>query len=220
MVEARAGGETGVAAVQYLGPDALRRAAADGQWSPELLQAAWDVEQRKEGRQTLEAFWKSQPWGVLVRYRDGLRGLIVRVSGDGTRWNFACRVAGESKPLATNFYVGPWRNRCLFKALAHAIQTHFRDGKPPYPVERTLLTTGLVEAGVESHARGDKPCETPHLDITYTPTDYRAMQEMGASWKIVTEATEEAKGIDRLGKAMPPPPPPGTEGGYNPIRKK
>jgi hypothetical protein len=220
MVEARAGGETGVATVQYLGPDSLRRAADAGQWSPDLLQAAWAVEQRTEGRQTLDEFWKSQPWGVLVQYRDGLRGLILRVSGDGTRWYFACRVAGEPKPLATNFHVGPWRNRCLFKALAHAIQTHFREGKPPYPVERTLLTTGLVEAGVESHARGDKPYETPHLDIKYSPTDYRAMREMGESWKIVTAATEEPKGIDRLGKAMPPPPPPGTEGGYNPIRKK
>ncbi len=219
MVENRAGGETGVAKVQYLGPDALRRAADDKQWSPELLQAAWDADPRKEGLPTLAKFFDSKPWGVLVHYRDGTRGLIVKVGGDGTRWHFGCRVASEAKPLATSFYVGPWRNRCLFKALSHAIQTHFRDGKPPYPVERTLLTTGLVEAGVESHARGDQPYETPHLDIRYTPTDTRAVREMGDSWKIVTEATEEPKGIDRLGKMVPPAAPPSSVGGYNPIRK-
>src|SRR5262249_54994888 len=119
MVEARAGGETGVASVQYLATEALRKAADAGQWSPDLVQAAWDAESgRKEGRQSLDELWKSQPWGLLVQYRDGLRAMILRVSGDGTRWNFACRVAGESKPLVTNVYVGPWRNRCLFKALA------------------------------------------------------------------------------------------------------
>jgi hypothetical protein len=217
MVEDRAGGETGVARVQYLGGDALWRAADDGLWSPELLQAAWDAEPGR--RQTLQQVDRKQLWGVLVHYRDGLRGLALKVSGDGTRWNFACRVAGQKEPVATSFYVGPWRNRCLFKALSHAIQTHFRDGRPPYPVERTLLTTGMVEAGVESHARGDQPYETPHLDIKYTPTDFRAMREMGESWKIVTEQTEEAKGIDRLGKATPPPPPAGTEQGFNPVRK-
>jgi hypothetical protein len=221
LIETRAGGETGVASVQYLDTDALRKAADAKAWSPDLLQAAWDVEVgRKEGKQTLDEFWKTQPWGVMVNYRDGLRALLVKVSGDGTRWNFACRVAGEPKPLVTNIYVGPWRNRCLFKALSHAIQTHFRNGQAPYPLERTLLTTGLVEAGVESHANKNQPYETPHLDFKYTTPDWRAMREMGESWKIITEATPEAVGIDRLGKAVPPMAPPGTEGGYNPIRKK
>jgi hypothetical protein len=220
MVEARAGGETGVAKVQYLNAEALRRAADTGQWSPALLEAAWDAEPNRKGpRPTLEQFYRGRPWGVLVHYRDGLRGLALKVGNDGTRWHFACRTADRKEPLATSFYVGPWRNRCLFKALAHAIQTHVREGKPPYPVERTLLTTGMVEAGVESHARGDQPYETPHLDFTYKATDYRAMREMGQSWTVITEATEEPKGIDRLGKAAPPPPPPGTEQGFNPIRK-
>jgi hypothetical protein len=220
MVEARAGGETGVARAQYLNADALRRAAEAGQWSPALLEAAWDAEPNRRGpRPSLEQFYKSQPWGVLVHYRDGLRGLALKVSGDGTRWHFAARVAGQKEPLVTSFYVGPWRNRCLFKALSHAIQTHFRDGKAPYPVERTLLTTGIVEAGVESHAQGDRPYETPHLDIKYTAADFRAMREMGKSWTIVTEATEEPLGFDRLGKMVPPPAPSGSEKNFNPIRK-
>jgi hypothetical protein len=218
MVENRAGGETGVASVQFLGPDALRKAADCGDWSAEILQAAFDAEPRE--KKTLDEFWKTQPWGLLVRYRDGLRGMCVKVSGDGTRWHFGCRVAGEPKPLATTFHVGPWRNRCLFKALAHAIQAHFRDGKPPYPIERTLLTTGLVQAGVESHATGDKPHETPYLGFAYSAVDDRGFRETGASWKIITDATPEPLGIDRLGKAVPPMAPPGSEGGYNPIRKK
>ena len=218
MVENRAGGETGVASVQYLATEQLRKAAAAGEWSPDLLQAAWDVEPNH--KTTLEQFWATQPWGLMVKYRDGLRGMCLKVSGDGTRWHFGCRITGESKPLATNFFVGPWRNRCLFKALSHAIQTHFRDGKAPYPIERTLLTTGMVAAAVESHFDGDKVYETPHLEIKYVPTDWRAMRETSASWKIITEAVEEAKGFDRLGKVVPPMAPAGSEGGFNPIRKK
>jgi hypothetical protein len=217
MVENRAGGETGVAKVQYLNGDALWRAADARVWSPELLRAAWAA--APDPRQPLESFDRGRMWGLLVHYRDGLRGLAVKVGGDGTRWTFACRLAGVAEPLATSFYVGPWRNRNLFKALSHAIQVHFREGKAPYPVERTLLTTGIVEAGVESHARGDAPYETPHLDIKYTPTDTRAVRETGESWKIVTEATPEPRGLDRLGKMAPPAAPAGSEKEYNPIRK-
>ena len=201
MVEGRAGGETGVARVQYLTGDALWRAADAGRWSPDLLKAAWDAEpDRKDRGPSLEQLYRAQPWGLLIDYRDGLKAMVMKLGNDGTRWNFACRLAGAAKPLATSFYVGPWQNRNLFKALAHAIQIHFRTGAAPYPIERTLLTTGMVAAGVESHFRGDKPYETPHLGIAYPARDFRAVRESGATWQIIKETTEEPKGIDRLGK--------------------
>ena len=40
-------------------------------------------------------------------------------------------------------------------------------GEAPYPVERTLLTTGLVAAGMRSLAAGQKHVETPHLAVRY-----------------------------------------------------
>jgi hypothetical protein len=43
----------------------------------------------------------------------------------------------------------------------------FLTGTAPYPVERTLLTTGLVEAGMRSLAGGQKRLETPHLAVRY-----------------------------------------------------
>ncbi|HQR08443.1 MAG TPA: hypothetical protein PLN21_16560 [Gemmatales bacterium] len=201
MVESRVGGETGVENVQYLGQEALWKAAEEGQWSPKLLLAALQAEPSQHGGSVTEHQLKSlTSWALVLHYRDGLRGMVVKTNQDGTHWHFACRAAGEPKPLATSFYVGPWQNRCLFKALSHAIQTHFRIGKAPYPVERTLLTTGLVEAGVESHFHGDKLYRTPHLNISYAAQEFRGFREMGASWKLINENTPEPNGIDHLGK--------------------
>jgi hypothetical protein len=45
----------------------------------------------------------------------------------------------------------------------------FTTGKAPYPVERTLLTSGLVSAGMRSLHEGQKKLETPHLAIKYQP---------------------------------------------------
>ena len=45
----------------------------------------------------------------------------------------------------------------------------FLTGKSPTPLERTLLTTGLVEAGVRSLGTGQQRLETPHLAIRYQP---------------------------------------------------
>ena len=45
----------------------------------------------------------------------------------------------------------------------------FTTGKAPYPVERTLLTSGLTAAGLRSLHEG-KRLETPHLVFQYQPS--------------------------------------------------
>jgi hypothetical protein len=44
-------------------------------------------------------------------------------------------------------------------------------GRMPYPVERTLMTTGLSIAGVEALHQGEKTLPTPHLDFSYQVED-------------------------------------------------
>jgi hypothetical protein len=41
------------------------------------------------------------------------------------------------------------------------------EGRAPYPVERTLLTSGMVIGGVESLHRGQVPVPTPEMNIRY-----------------------------------------------------
>lgn len=76
----------------------------------------------------------------------------------------------------------------------------FRDRKPAYPIERTLLVTCALEAAMDSRVGGQKPVTTPYLNVAYQPVDFRLMREMGDSWKILTPETPEPRGIDTSGR--------------------
>ena len=211
MVESRRGAESGVARVQFLQGDALWKAASEGLWSPDLAQAALSTDlplPNASAGDLIRPPGQGEPFvhhAILVQYGDGLRSIVLGVSrGSGIKWHFACRVAGESKPLATSFHVGPWQNRNLFKALAHAIQTHFRDRRPPYPVERTLLTTGALAAAMDSRFDAGRALDTPHLNVTYKARDFYKMRELGATWKMITEDVPQPKGIAPNGDAFKP----------------
>jgi hypothetical protein len=196
LVESRRGGETGVAAVEYLHGDALWQAAQAGRWSVPLAEAAMAVELgTRIPLREIPAVRDGQIHGILLTYRDGQRGTVLKIGASSTRWNFACRLTGESQPRVTRFYTGPWGNRNLFQALAHAIQHHFRAGRSPYPVERTLLTTGLVEATARSRM-ARRRIATPHLHVVYEPRDFRDFRETGATWRIITERTPEPAGLN------------------------
>jgi len=201
IVEFRKDGETGIASVEFLRGDALWQAAREGRWSLPLAETAMAMElgrkpitlRRVEGEKEAEAH------GILLTYKDGLRGCVLKIGGSSTRWNFGCTLNNDPKQHATRFYVDPWQNRNLFKALSHAIQQHFKTRVAPYPVERTLLVSGVLDASAHSRAQAGEVVKTPHLEFAYAARDFTAMREMGASWKIVTEATPEPNGIDRSG---------------------
>ncbi|QDU82897.1 hypothetical protein Pla110_46600 [Polystyrenella longa] len=193
MVEDRQGGESGVSKVEFLDGDALWAAAEAGRWDASLAQAAMENElgyKPKDYREIKGEEYPHPTHGILLHYKDGFKATALSLPGSGIRWNFACRIKGEPQIQKTSFYVGPWQNRNLFKALSHAIQTHFKNGEAPYPVERTLLTSGILDASMHSRHEG-KALDTPQLEFSYKAKDYKAMREMGGSWKIITEDMPE-----------------------------
>jgi hypothetical protein len=204
VVEFRTGGEMGISSVEFLVGDALRKAATAGRWSVPLAEAAMATELGKKPTDLfrVEGEVKTEPHGILLTYKDGFRATVLKVGRSSGRWNFACTLKGDPAPHATRFHVGPWENRNLFKALAHAIQHHVRTGAPPYPVERTLLVSGVLEAAMRSRAKGGGVVRTPHLEFGYAARDFTAMRETGASWKVVTDATPQPAGIDRTGRTL------------------
>jgi len=56
----------------------------------------------------------------------------------------------------------------FFNPLSWHVEQMFLHGHTPYPVERTLLTSGMVIAGVESLFRDQTVVATPEMDIRYT----------------------------------------------------
>jgi hypothetical protein len=200
MVEFRKGGETGVASIEFLTGDALFQAAQKGRWSLRLAEAAMAAEFGKDApniRQAIKGEKAVEPHGLIITYRDGFKATALKIGASSVRWNFACKLAKDDRLYATRFYVGPYGNRCLFMGLSHAIQDHFVQRRSPYPVERTLLTTGMVEAGMRSRA-DRRLLKTDNLNIVYEARDFRAMREMGASWKVL-EGKPEPKGVGLLG---------------------
>src|SRR4029079_9867459 len=143
MIEFRRGGETGVKEVQLLEGDAARAALDQGRISRDLISAALHAERDAGMKRRPRMSYPEEPFiprhAVMVTYKDGTRGAALTVGNGGDRWDFACKLRGQEKPLATAFYSGSWGNWNLFNALSGAIANFFKTGKSPYPVERTLL---------------------------------------------------------------------------------
>ncbi|MCH2201033.1 MAG: hypothetical protein MK102_03620 [Fuerstiella sp.] len=203
LIEFRSGGETGIESVRFLQGDDVWKAADADEWSADLASAAIQAELGSD-HPPLRAFVEPgsvdgnviPSHAILLRYYDGLRATVLRVGSNDFRWNFSCRINGDPTPLATSFYVGPWRNRNLFKALAYSIQRFIIRKHAPYPVERTLLATAVLDAAMESRVNQGRVENLPAPAITYQPQDFRDMREMGENWKIITEEMPEPQGIE------------------------
>lgn len=178
MVERRKGGETGVKAVQVIAGKAMWDAMDAGKFSKELLEAAIAVVPAKRKGDYRELTSKNDRNGVmLVEYLDGLRGAVVLLNSflldsDGGGFAFATKIDGEKEPRATQFYLEDRAPFGHFGYLVRAIDSMMQTGHGPYPIERTLLTTGTLDAVMTSLHEKGKRIDTPHLAIKYTPTDW------------------------------------------------
>jgi hypothetical protein len=116
----------------------------------------------------------TDPLAYQYEHADGLKCTVLMMNGLVKDFNFAADVEGRREPFSTEMYLPMPDGRTtlanFFSPLANNIEKMFLRGKPTYPVERTLLTTGLTAAGVESLYRRQERYETPHLAIKYQPT--------------------------------------------------
>ena len=94
---------------------------------------------------------------------------MLLLNGLVTDFTFAAKLKGTTDPLSTLFYLPPNPNVTYSAALMENAEKMFMTGKAPYPVERTLLTSGMVEAALQSLAGGQKRQVTPHLSVNYRP---------------------------------------------------
>jgi hypothetical protein len=110
---------------------------------------------------------------VAYRYQhaDGLECTVLLMGGLVRDFNFAART--DRGIVSTQMYLPMPDGRTtlanFFSPLVNGMERMFLSGRPAWPVERTLLTTGLTAAGVESLYRGQVRYDTPHLEIRYAP---------------------------------------------------
>jgi hypothetical protein len=69
-------------------------------------------------------------------------------------------------------HLQPGRPHHHFGCLVKNIEILFETGSPPYPVERTMLTSGILDFALESRIRGYRKLETPELaQVRYRTPD-------------------------------------------------
>lgn len=178
LVERRRGGESGVRSVHCLQGDAMWDALDKGRWSRPLLEAALAIVPAHAKGDYRKLTSKNQQAGVfLIEYRDGLRAAVAMMNGwvyegDGGAFTIACQVRGRDKPLATHFYLQQPDPFIHFAYQLRAIDAMIQTGHAVYPAERTLLTTGVLDAVMISRHEKNRLVPTPYLDIRYQPTDW------------------------------------------------
>ena len=166
MVERRARGEVGVSAVHCLEGDDVWAGADKGLYSRDLLDAAIDsMEIRESG---LPEDHCKDPAVFLLEYADGFRAATFMLTGFTKGWAFAARRGDDIDSMEVTLHDDPHPH---FSYLSLNVQQLFLTGKPVYPVERTLLMTGALEALLESRHQGHIRLETPHLGVSYTSYD-------------------------------------------------
>jgi hypothetical protein len=184
MVERRKGAETGVKWMQAYRGDNFWQAMKEGVWPRNLLEAALcrshTLTPAREGfNDTFPSFddmrrLVKNPVAYRYEHNDGLKCTMLLMNGLLQDFNFAAQIDGRPTPFSTQMYLPmpPARTTLanFFSPLVHGMEQMFLTGKPTYPLERTLLTTGLTAAGVESLYRKETRYDTPHLAIRYQPT--------------------------------------------------
>ncbi len=174
LAERRKGGETGIKQVRCLSGEAVWQAGKDGIYDQKLLDEA--LARLKErplapGKKLPELV--KEPALFVIDYEDGLRANIFTLNGAVGEFTVAWRYADgpdEGQTASTCFWTQEARPFMHFAFLLQGVEKMIHTGRPTWPPERTLLTSGALDALLVSRKEGGKAVATPQLKISYKPT--------------------------------------------------
>jgi hypothetical protein len=178
MLERRQGGETGIRFVQCLQGDAVWQAIDAGRISGALVEEAISRSPSQNVGPLRENVLN--PLAILLEYRDGTRAAVLNLIEQVADFGFACRLSAPSplvgegrgegtKTVSCLFYLPPPPGARFFDPLTWHIEQFFHTGEPPYPIERTLLTSTALDLALHSLEDGSKPISSEALHIAYAP---------------------------------------------------
>ena len=166
MVERRKGGESGVKSVQLIEGDAVWKAGEQGRWSKEMLRSALSRSDNLKGATVTDGRTQDMvgtgvlpelvknPWAYFIEYRDGLKATLLMLTDAVGDFNFAVKVKGKPGIQSTQFFLSPDPNVTYSACLASKIEQMIVTGVAPYPVDRTLLVSGMLESCLDSRREG------------------------------------------------------------------
>lgn len=169
-VERRRGAEAGVDWVQCLEGDAVWNAIDAGLVRLDLFETALAAVPHRQG--DVRRGEGGQPTLFLFQYHDGLLGAVFMLSSYSSGTSVALKIKGEGRVLATRFDERTEPRHPHFAWLLKGIERMIHTGKPSYPVERTLLTSGILDRALTSRVQRYEKLKTPELAIRYQPVDY------------------------------------------------
>ena len=107
--------------------------------------------------------------GYLIEHRDGFRTTMIMAPIRD--FNYAGLRADNNEIVSCQMYLPmPTHGSStadFFNPLARHIETLVNENRAAYPIERTLLTSGMVIGGVNSLFRKSEWIETPELSVKY-----------------------------------------------------
>ncbi|MEX1230373.1 MAG: hypothetical protein WEB58_09040 [Planctomycetaceae bacterium] len=166
LAENRPGGETGLKSVRGLKGDQVWQAGRDGLFDIEVVNAALAA-QPKEPKLTWDDLpaLVAEPAVMILEYEDGLQGCMFMLNGAvaefTTGWRDESGVQGVWTKLEEN---RPFRH---FGVLLGGISEMMHTGKPTWPAERTLLTTGALHGGFVSWSKEGEPTDVTAWNVPY-----------------------------------------------------
>ena len=168
LVERRKGAETGVKWVQFRQGADMWKAIDDGTVSKSAFEAALALVAPRPDR----VRESDQASLFLFQYNDGMMGAVFMLPGFATGSSVALKLKGQNSLLATRFEERPEPRHPHFAYLLKGIEKMIHTGTPSYPVERTLLTSGILDRALTSRVQKSEKLMTPELAIRYQPANY------------------------------------------------
>jgi hypothetical protein len=180
MSERRKGGEVGIASVHAVRGERMWEMLA--QENREITQKLVVAALTRSHNLPVEGGYPTDPvtfdWArraladslaYFIEHRDGFRTTILL---SGIRdFNYAGYRRDTGEIVSCQMYLPmPGHGSTtadFFNPLTRHIEETILKRQAPYPVERTLLTSGMVIGGVKSLHAGEMPVETPEMQVAY-----------------------------------------------------
>lgn len=163
LAERRSGGETGIARVRCLRGQPVWQSEKDGVFDRKLLDAALgSLKTRPIPKDKRIEELVQEPSLIVIDYIDGLRINLFTLNYAIAEWAAAWQYE-DGKIEAFTTYTQEARPFSHFSQLMRGVDKMMLTGKPSWPVERTLLTSGILDAALISQKAGGKLIETPYL---------------------------------------------------------